>query len=58
LKEDILHKDITIEVKADGGKLVTLQISKGSFDWMPKGGKKPCTLTWKQFAKLMSDHFS
>lgn len=50
----VLHKDVEVEVKADGGKLGTLLISKGNIEWLPVGNSvNKHRLTWKKFAELM-----
>lgn len=50
----VLHKDVEVEVKADGAKLGTLLISKGNIEWLPVGNSvNKHRLTWKKFAELM-----
>ncbi|GHD59805.1 hypothetical protein [Jeongeupia chitinilytica] len=50
----VLHKDVEIEVKADGAKLGTLLVSKGNIEWLPVGNSvNKHRLTWKKFAELM-----
>jgi hypothetical protein len=50
----ILHKDVEVEVKADGAKLGTLLISKGNIEWLPVGNSvNKHRLTWRKFAELM-----
>ena len=50
----VLHKDVEVEVKADGAKLGKLLISKGNIEWLPVGNSvNKHRLTWKKFAELM-----
>jgi hypothetical protein len=50
----VLHKDVEVEVKADGAKLGTLLISKGNIEWLPVGNSvNKHRLTWRKFAELM-----
>ncbi|ATO33022.1 hypothetical protein DZA65_02077 [Dickeya dianthicola] len=50
----VLHKDIKVEVKADGEKLGTVLISKGNIEWLPAGHHvNKHRLTWARFAELM-----
>jgi hypothetical protein len=50
----VLHKDVEVEVKADGAKLGTLLISKVNLEWLPVGNSvNKHRLTWKKFAALM-----
>lgn len=50
----VLHKDVEVEVKADGSKLGTILISKGNIEWVPAGNSvNKHRLTWKRFAELM-----
>lgn len=50
----VLHKDVEVEVKADGAKLGTLLISKGNIEWLPVGNSvNKHRLSWKKFAALM-----
>lgn len=50
----VLHKDVEVEVKADGSKLGTLLISKGNIEWLPGGNSvNKQRLSWRKFAALM-----
>lgn len=50
----VLHKDVTVEVKTDHGKLGTLLISKGNIEWLPSGHSvNKRRLNWTAFADLM-----
>jgi hypothetical protein len=52
----VLHKDVEVEVRADGSKLGTLLISKGNIEWLPGGNSvNKQRLSWKKFAALMED---
>ncbi len=52
----ILHKDVEIEVKADGSKLDIIMVSKGNIEWLPAGNRVNKTrLSWTKFAKLMAE---
>lgn len=50
----VLHKDVEVDVKADGSRLGTLLISKGNIEWLPAGNHvNKFRLSWKQLAALM-----
>jgi hypothetical protein len=50
----VLHKDIEVDVKADGAKLGTLLISKGNIEWLPSGNHvNKYRMSWKNLADLM-----
>jgi len=50
----VLHKDVEVDVKADGAKLGTLLISKGNIEWLPAGHHvNKYRLSWKDLAALM-----
>lgn len=50
----VLHKDVEVDVKADGTKLGTLLISKGNIEWLPAGNHvNKYRLSWKKLAELM-----
>lgn len=46
-------KDAQFDICRDGHKLGRILISQGSIDWFPKNAKKPYSLSWSQFDKLM-----
>jgi hypothetical protein len=53
----VLHKDVEIEVKADGAKLGTILISKGNIEWLPVNNSvNKHRLTWSKFAEMMELH--
>lgn len=50
----VAHKDLEIIVRADGGKLGKLLISRGNIEWLPKGNSvNKKRLSWTAFAELM-----
>jgi phage pi2 protein 07 len=58
IQEEILHKDLELEIQIDGDKLGVIKISKGGFDWLPKYKQDKRSLTWKQFAAFMKEKFN
>ena len=54
----VVNTDIEVEVRADGKRLGTLKISRGSIDWITSPKHIPRRLTWEQFAELAEVHGS
>ena len=57
-KLELINKDMEVVVRADGKKLGTLLISKGTIGWLPVGKQKKSALhrSWSEFAaKFGSD---
>lgn len=48
---------ISFEILADGKKIGTIVIGRGSFTWKGKKRKTGGELSWSQFARLMDEHF-
>jgi hypothetical protein len=54
----VVNTDIEIEVRADGRRLGTLKISRGSIDWTTSPKHIPRRLSWERFAELAEEHGS
>lgn len=48
--------DLTFHVWADGEKLGTLGVSKGSVVWFPKSTTYGNRMSWERFDRLMQEH--
>jgi hypothetical protein len=48
----VVNTDIEVEVRADGKRLGTLRISRGSIDWITSPKQIPRRLSWERFADL------
>lgn len=53
-KKAVFSGDIIFEVYSDNEKLGSLEISKGSVDWTPKGKQRSKAIEWERFAGLMN----
>ncbi len=56
----IVNSDVIFEVKRSGRgkvkrKLGELRVSKGNLTWFTGNGRKPYTITWKNFDVLMKN---
>lgn len=51
----VVNADVTFVVAADGRRLGTLQISKGSIDWKPAGAQHSHSATWEEFDRWMRE---
>jgi hypothetical protein len=52
----ILNTDVEIEVRADGKRLGTLKVSRGSIDWITSPKQTQRRLSWEKFAELAEQH--
>ena len=52
----IVNTDIEVEVRADGRRLGTLKISRGSIDWITSPKQIPRRFSWERFAELAEEH--
>ena len=54
---EVENSDVVVVVKADGEKLGTLSMSRGSIEWLPKGKKagkqSETSKKWADFAAMM-----
>lgn len=51
----VKNADTTIEIWSGSRKLGTMQISKGSLDWLPAGAQKRRRITWENLAVLLEN---
>lgn len=51
------HSDVVFTIYEDGEKFGTITISKGAIEWYPGKAKKPYSLLWPQFDKMIKKHF-
>jgi hypothetical protein len=54
----VVNTDVEVEVRADGKRLGTLKVSRGSIDWITSPKQIPRRLTWEKFAELAETHGS
>jgi hypothetical protein len=54
----VVNTDIEVEVRADGKRLGTLKISRGSIDWTTSPKQIPRRFSWERFAELAELHGS
>lgn len=54
-KSPIGVSDLEIVVRGDEDIIGTLAISKGAIEWKPRKGKKPYTLSWSTFDRMMQE---
>jgi hypothetical protein len=52
----VVNTDVEIEVRADGRRLGTLKISRGSIDWITSPKQIPRRLSWERFAELAEEY--
>jgi hypothetical protein len=53
----VKNKDVEVRVRSDGAAYGTVQISKGSIDWVPANNKvHRYGMTWEKFDELMREH--
>ena len=50
-------KDAFFEIYQDGKKLGTITISQGNIQWYPRNAKKPYTIGWSHFDKMIKKYF-
>lgn len=55
---EVVNSDLVIEVSADEEKLGELRLSRGTVDWVPRGHRRPFSMSWEQFDRLMQEHAS
>jgi hypothetical protein len=48
---------VSFEIRADGKKIGTIVIGRGSFTWYGKKKKTGGELSWSRFAQLMDEQF-
>lgn len=53
--KQLLYKDTSFIVYADGAALGELKISQGTIDWRPAGYQKSVMWSWELFAKAMTN---
>ena len=46
--------DVTLEIREDGSLLGRAKISKGGIDWYPPNARNPVTISWSEFAEMMT----
>lgn len=51
----IKNADTTIEIWSNNEKLGELRISRGTLDWVPRGGKRPRRVAWEDLAAMLED---
>ena len=55
--QTVMNKDVEVRVRSDGAAYGTVQISKGSIDWVPANNKvHRYGMTWEKFDELMREH--
>jgi hypothetical protein len=53
----VVNKDVTVHVRANGALLGRIAMSKGSIDWRPASASKThYRMSWEGFQKLMEEH--
>jgi hypothetical protein len=52
---EILHKDMIVEVRADGEKLGDLTVSQGGIGWIPNGPALERHFSWEQFVRCVRE---
>ena len=52
----VVNADIELEVKSDGKKLGTLEVSKGGVAWKPKHAHKSKHMDWKPIADFIEQN--
>ena len=50
---EVVNADYSFEIHSDGEKLGTLDISKGTIDWWPRGVHSAIGVSWEDFATLL-----
>ena len=55
--KEILHKDVIIEVSANGDRLGKLTVSEGGIGWFPANAPLERHLSWEQFDQVVKKHF-
>jgi hypothetical protein len=48
--------DIFFHIQKDEEKFGTITISKGNLQWYPKNSKKPYTMSWSAFDKIIREY--
>ena len=54
-ERQIINSDAEFQVYSDEHKLGTLNISKGSLEWIPGGHQIGVNLSWEKFDRLMKE---
>jgi hypothetical protein len=54
-EREVMNADVSFDVYEDEAKIGELRISRGGIDWYPRSARKPITLTWTQFRRLLED---
>ena len=55
-ERQIVNADAEFTIYTDDEKLGTLNISKGSLDWMPSGfSSPPYKISWEKFSEVMKE---
>jgi hypothetical protein len=51
--KSVMHADVVFEIRSNGEKLGELHVSKGTIDWYHANARKPTSLRWEAFDRVM-----
>jgi len=54
---EIGKSDVEFEIYKDEEVLGKMKISKGNLEWYPKNAKKPYSIGWSHFDKMIREYF-
>jgi hypothetical protein len=54
---EVVNSDAVVTIRADGGVLGRITVSRGNIEWYSCHWKQPTKLTWEEFDRVMHENW-